>query len=79
MIKKKRSVSLLIVLSSSLFIVGCTNKYIGQYNYKSENIQHWDSLYITQTTYYDDRVEIELDANFRTMISHSIHPMKVMQ
>ena len=46
-----------VICLSRLFFGESTSKF----SYKSENIQHWDSLYVTQTVYYDDRVEIKLE------------------
>lgn len=61
MVEKKRIISLSFVLLCALLIAGCTGKSAGKYTYKLNNIQYWESLYVSQTTYYDDRVEIKLD------------------
>ena len=64
MTEKKRQVSLLIVILSVLVMAGCNGKGSGKYTYRLEYIEHWDYLYVTQTVYYDDRVEIELDGEY---------------
>ncbi|MBR4581201.1 MAG: hypothetical protein IKO32_08205 [Lachnospiraceae bacterium] len=61
MVEKKRIISLSFVLLCALLIAGCTGKSAGKYTYKLNNIQYWESLYVSQTTYFDDRVEIKLD------------------
>ncbi len=45
------------VIINVFLLAGCT-KATNTYTYDVENIDHYDSLYITQTTYYKDRVEI---------------------
>ena len=55
----------IITLTSLLFIItGCSDKSVNTHNYDLTKISYWDSMYITQTTYYDDRVEIEVDGQF---------------
>ena len=54
---KNKIIVIFAVLINILFIAGC-QKNVTTYTYDVKNIKHCDSLYITKTKYYDDRVEI---------------------
>ena len=52
---KNKIIVIFAVLINILFITGC-QKNVTTYTYDVKNIKHCDSLYITKTKYYDDRV-----------------------
>ena len=64
--KIKRLIGLPLVLLCILLITGCTGKKGSSYTYKLDKMQYWDVLYVSQTTYYDNRVEIVLSGGRAT-------------
>ena len=60
---KNRLFFILAVLLNILLIAGCGKK-INTYTYNVKDIKHCDSLYITKTVYYDDRVEITFKSEY---------------
>ncbi len=47
-----------------MLITGCAGKSTAKFIYRPENTEHWDSLYVAKTVYYDDRVQIKLDGEY---------------
>ena len=60
---KNRLLLIFAVLLNILLIAGCGKK-INTYTYNIKDIKHCDSLYITKTEYYDDRVEITFKGEY---------------
>ncbi len=67
---KNKIIVIFAVLINILFIAGC-GKNVTTYTYDVKNIKHCDSLYITKTKYYDDRVEITF--NTKSLDSYSFN------
>ncbi len=55
-------ISFIIVILRIVFVTGFTEKHPVEYTYNLNQIAHCDSLYVTKTEYYDDRVEIQIES-----------------
>ncbi|MCR5799168.1 MAG: hypothetical protein K6G69_03755 [Lachnospiraceae bacterium] len=59
--KVSNSISKLLsvcMILCALFMAGCSIKPENVYKYDTDDIRHEDNVYVTQTKYYDDRVEV---------------------
>ena len=61
---KKKNILLQIVFVCILLMFGCSNAKSNTYNYDLHTINYSETLYITKTVYYNDRVEFHIGGNY---------------